>query len=73
MKITQILIIAGVGTALYLLLKPKNQKPTPTQSAPIKPNCAAVGKVNCKILDDNGQPTINWCCGKYYYNNTKEW
>ena len=69
MKSKQILIIAGLGTVLYLLLKPK--KPQTTTTASQKPDCSAVGKVNCQILDRSGKK-VDWCCGKDYFNNTIE-
>lgn len=60
MKATGIIIIAGIGIAAYLLLKPKKNKPT-QQPAPQKPDCSVYGKVNCQILDDLGK-TKEWCC-----------
>ncbi len=59
MRATEIFVLAGIGIAAYLLLKPKN-KPTETP-APQKPDCSAYGKVNCQIIDDLGH-SKEWCC-----------
>ena len=62
----QILIIAGLGAVLYLLLKPKMAKAVAVNPVPIppvnKPDCSQYGKVNCQIINStNGQP-MEWCC-----------
>ena len=60
MKTTQLLIIAGIGAVLYILLKPK--KPKPSQPD-LSLDCAAYGKVNCQVINStNGQPIESCCC-----------
>ena len=68
MKATEIILIAGIGIAAYLLLKPKMAKaavnPVPVPPVPPinKPDCSQYGKINCQIINStNGQP-IEWCC-----------
>ena len=66
MKSKQILIIAGLGAVLYLLLKPKMAKAVAVNPIPVppinKPDCSQYGKVNCQIINStNGQP-MEWCC-----------
>ena len=59
MKATEIILIAGIGIAAYLLLKPKN-KPTPP--ALEKPDCSAYGKVNCQVTNSTNGQLIESCC-----------